>query len=173
MSVFRQTHELWKALQSEKFPKLAPPCAVFVGGEPVHMQTVGGIENSTDGKLALRLDFNKHFECRVANATKVVANKKTLLETNVATNCTIALTGKDEMAFLLESNPGATVSIVETLPVAPKMLSPVADVAMTDLAAMFRWCAIPMVVDYEIQMTRFSRRSKSASNTACPLVGPS
>jgi len=82
------------------------------------------------------------------------------------------------MAFLLESNPGATVSIVETLPVAPKMLSPVADVAMTDLAmtdlaAMFRWCAIPMVVDYEIQMTRFSRRSKSASNTACPLVGPS
>jgi hypothetical protein len=39
MSVFRQTHELWKALQSEKFPKLAPPCAVFVNGEPVQMQT--------------------------------------------------------------------------------------------------------------------------------------
>lgn len=154
VSVFRQTADLWKALQSEKLPKLAPPCAVFVAGEPVHMQTVGAIENSTDRKLALRLDFNKHFECRVTGATKVTANKKVLLETNVPTNCTIALTGKDEIAFVLESNPGATISIVETLPTSPNMLSPVADVAMTDFAAMFRWCAIPMVVDYEIQMAR-------------------
>ena len=158
MSVFRQTHDLWKALQSEKLPKLAPPCGVFVGGEPVQMQTVGGIENSTDRKLALRLDFNKHFECRVTGATKLTANKKVLLATNLPVNCTIDLNEKlgwkDETAFVLESNPGATVSIVETLPVAPRMLSPVADVEMTDFAAMFRWCAIPMVVDYEIQMAR-------------------
>ena len=40
VSVFRQTVDLWKALQSEKLPALPPPCAVFVGGQAVHAQTV-------------------------------------------------------------------------------------------------------------------------------------
>ncbi len=157
-SVFRQTVELWRALQAKKLPKLSPPCAVFVNGEPLHMQTVSGIENCTDHKLALRLDFNKHFECRVTNATKVVANKKVLLESHQPTNATMDLNeklrGRDEMPVVLETSPGTVVSIVETLPLAPVMLSPVADAEMTDLAAMFRWRALPMVVDYEIQMAR-------------------
>lgn len=157
-SVFRQTVEVWKALQSKKLPAIAPPCAVFVGGEPIHMQTVDGIENSTDRKLALRLDFNKHFECRAAGATKLVANNKVLLQTNSPESLTIDLNEKlgwkDETAFVLESNPGATISIIETLPVSPKLLSPVPDADMTDISAMFRWCAIPMVVDYELQLAR-------------------
>lgn len=165
VSVFRQTVDLWKALQSEKLPPLAPPCAVFVGGEPVHAQTIGGLEKSTGTKLALRLDFNKHFECRVAGATKVVARpmasgKKpvTLFESNQPAAVTLGLNErlgwKDEVAFVLETSTGTTVSIAETLPVAPKMLSPVPAAEMTDLAAMFRWGAIPMVVDYQLQWAR-------------------
>jgi hypothetical protein len=34
------------------------------------------------------------------------------------------------------------------------MLSPVADAEMTDFAAMFRWAAIPMLVEYELQYAR-------------------
>ncbi len=165
LSVFRQTADLWKALQSEKLPRLAPPCAVFIGGEVVHAQTIGGLENSTDPKLAVRLDFNKHFECRVTGATKVVARplasgKKpvTLLETNQPATLTLDLNQRlgwsDEVAFVLETSAGTTVSIAETLPVVPKMLSPVADAEMTDLAAMFRWGAIPTVVDYQLQWAR-------------------
>ena len=165
VSVHRETVALWKALQSEKLPAFAPPCAVFIGGEPVQAQTVGGIESSGDRKLALWLDFNKHFECRVSGATKVVArplasSKKpiVLLETNQAVSVTLDLNQRlgwsDETAFVLETVAGATVSIVETLPEAPKMLSPVDGADMTDLAAMFRWCALPMVVDYQLQYAR-------------------
>lgn len=170
VSVFRQTVDLWKALQSEKLPSLAPPCAVFVGGEPVHAQTVGGLEKSTNSKIAVRLDFNKRFECRVAGATKVVARplaggKKpmTLLEAAQPATVTLDLNErlgwKDEVAFVLETmwdgfQTRPKVSIAETLPVAPRMLSPVADADMTDFAAMFRWGAIPMVVDYQLQWAR-------------------
>lgn len=165
LSVFRQTVDLWKALQSEKLPQLAPPCAVFVDGKSIHAQTVSGLSETTDTNIAIRLDFNKHFECRVAGATKVVARplangKKpvTLLETIQPATVTLDLNErlgwKDEVAFLLETSAGAKVSIAETLPVAPKMLSPVADAEMTDWAAMFRWGAIPMVVDYQLQWAR-------------------
>lgn len=165
VSVHRETVALWKSLQSEKLPPLVPPCAVFVGGEPVHAQTIGGLESRTDRQLALRLDFNQHFECRVTGATKVVArplaaNKQAvvLLETNRAVNVTLDLNQllgwHDEVAFVLETAAGATVSIAETLPVAPQPLSPVAEADMTDLAAMFRWCALPMVVDYQLQYAR-------------------
>jgi hypothetical protein len=165
VSVHRETVALWKALQSEKLPPLAPPCAVFVAGEPVQAQTVGGIANNADRKLALRLDFNKHFECRVTGATKLVArplasSKKpvVLLETNQPANVTLDLNQRlgwsDEVAFVLETAAGATVAIAETLPEAPKLLSPVEGADMTDLAAMFRWCALPMVVDYQLQYAR-------------------
>ena len=165
VSVHRETVALWKALQSEKLPPLAPPCAVFVAGEPAQAQTVGGIEHGADRKLALRLDFNKHFECRVTGATKVVARPLAahrkpvvLLETNQAVNVTLDLNQRlgwsDEVAFVLETAPGATVSLAETLPVAPQLLSPVPEADMTDLAAMFRWCALPMVVDYQLQYAR-------------------
>jgi hypothetical protein len=165
VSVFRQTSDLWKALQTGKLPPLAPPCAVFVGGVPVQAQPVGGLEKSTDTTLALRLDFNKHFECRVSGATKVLARplaagKKpiTLLGTNTPATLTLDLNQQlgwnDEAAFVLETTPGTTVAIVETLPTAPKMLSPVADAEFTDLAAMFRWCALPMVMDYQLQWAR-------------------
>jgi hypothetical protein len=123
------------------------------------------LAETTDPNVAVRLDFNRHFECRVAGATKVVARpmgtgKKpvTLLETNQPVTATLALNErfgwKDEVAFVLETSLGTTVSIVETLPVAPTMLSPVADAEMTDWAAMFRWGAIPMVVDYQLQYAR-------------------
>ena len=165
LSVFRQTADLWKALQSQKLPRLEPPCAVFIGGEPVHAQTVDGLEECADNKLALRLDFNKHFECHVAGATKVVARpleagKKpvTLLETNQPSTLTLDLNQRldwrDEVAFVLETTPGTTISIAETLPVSPKMLSPVPEAQLTDWAAMFRWRAIPMVVDYQLQWAR-------------------
>ncbi len=164
VSVHRETVALWSALQKEKLPAFVPPCAVFVGGEAVAAQTVGGVAGS-DRALALRLDFNKHFECRATNATKLVArplapNKKpvVLLDVGQPANVTLDLNQKlgwkDEAAFVLETAPGTSVTIAETLPEAPQMLSPVDGVEMTDLAAMFRWCALPMVVDYQLQYAR-------------------
>ena len=44
-SVFRETVDLWKNLQNNTLPKLSPPCAVFVDGQPVCAQTVNGVEN--------------------------------------------------------------------------------------------------------------------------------
>ena len=165
VSVFRQTVELWKALQAEQLPVLSPPCAVFVAGEPVQAQTVAGIQKIRARRLALRLDFNKHLECRVDGATKVVARllasgrqPVTLLETSQPTARTLdlnqALGWPDEVAFVLETSEGATVSIAETLPVPPALLSPVADAEFTDFASMFRWCSLPMVVDYQLQWSR-------------------
>ncbi|MBI4625470.1 MAG: hypothetical protein HY736_19895 [Verrucomicrobia bacterium] len=39
-SVFRQTLDLWRALQQGRLPRLPAPCAVFVGDAPVQAQTV-------------------------------------------------------------------------------------------------------------------------------------
>ena len=164
-SVFREAAELWKARQAGKLPMLAPPCAVFVDGEPFFAQTVGGVESRTDAKLALRLDFNKRFECRVSGACKLVARplvpgKKpvVLLETAQPGPHTLDLNERlgwtDEVAFVLEKEGPSTVSVVEMLPVSPAMLSPVADAQMKDLAAMFRWAAIPMVTEYQVQWAR-------------------
>jgi hypothetical protein len=163
VSVHRETVALWSALQKEKLPAFVPPCAVFMDGEAVAAQTVGGVESS-DRQLALRLDFNKHFECRASGATKIVArplaaNKKpvVLLETNQPVNVALDLNQKlgwkDEAAFVLETT-GAGIVIAETLPESPPLLSPVEGAEMTDLAAMFRWCALPMVVDYQLQYSR-------------------
>ena len=164
-SVFRQTVDLWKALQSEKLPALPPPCAVFVGGQAVHAQTIPGLDRTTDRQVAIRLDFNKHFECRVTGATKLTAQPLAsgkppvvLLETTQPGEHVVDLNQrlgwKDEVPFVLEKTGNAPLSIVETLPAAPQMLSPVADAQVTDFAAMFRWGAIPMVVDYQLQLSR-------------------
>jgi hypothetical protein len=138
---------------------------VFVDGEPFFAQTVGGIENRSDAKLALRLDFNKRFECRVSGACTLVARplasgKKAVvvLEATQPGTHVVDLNQRlgwaDEVAFVLEKEGAATVSVIETLPVSPVMLSPVADAQMTDLAAMFRWCSMPMVTDYQVQWSQ-------------------
>ena len=164
-SVFRQTVDLWKALQSDQLPRLPPPCAVFVGGQAVHAQTVAGLDKTTDHQVAVRLDFNKHFECRVAGATRLTARPLVsgkppvvLLDTDQAGEHTIDLNQRlgwtDEVPFVMEKTGDATLSIIETLAASPKMLSPVVEAQFTDFAAMFRWCAIPLVVDYHLQMSR-------------------
>ena len=187
-SVFRQTVELWTTIQAGKLPRLASPCAVFVGGEPVYAQTVSGLgdDAATQGLLAaggpvsripLRMDFNKYFELRASvqaaspqAAVEVVARPMVpgkapipLLRAEKPGEYKVDLNkcfGKpDEVAFVLEVKASGAaalkaLSIAEILPVAPELLSPVPDASMTDLAAMFRWKAIPMVVDYDLQMSR-------------------
>jgi len=187
-SVFRQTVELWTTLQAGKLPRMASPCAVFVGGRPLYAQTVSelGDDAATQGLLAaggairqipLRMDFNKYFELRASvqtaspqTAVDVVARPMApgkapipLLRAEKPGEYKIDLNksfGKpDEIAFVLEAKTSGAAAlkalvIAEILPVAPEMLSPVADASMTDLAAMFRWKAIPMVVDYDLQMSR-------------------
>ncbi|MCX7047859.1 MAG: GDSL-type esterase/lipase family protein [Candidatus Sumerlaeota bacterium] len=171
-SVFRQTVELWQSLQKEQIPRLNPPCAVFLGGQPLYAQTVSELGAISDRQLALRMDFNKHYECRVslanagaANAAKIVARPMasgkaavTLLETSQPGEHTIDLNQRlgwaDEVPFVLEMAAAATISIAETLPMTPTMLSPVADASFTDFATMFRWRAIPLVVDYDLQWSR-------------------
>ena len=179
-SVYRQTVELWQALQKGQTPPLPPPCAVFLDGEPLEAQTVAELPDRVDllvdGKsgrqAALRIDFNKYYEGRLSAASPVeviarplATGKKpiTLLKAAGASDHQFDLNkafGKaDELAFALEVKPEApaalkALSIVETLPVAPEVPSPVPDAAVTDFAMMFRWRSIPLVYDYDLQLSR-------------------
>ncbi len=186
--VYRQTVELWTALSSGKPPRPTPPCAVFVGREAVYAQTVselGGAAGATDllqtdgavRRAALRMDFNRYFECRVSvqaaspqDAVEVTARPLAPGKAPLAllradkpgdyvTDLNKGFGKADEVAFVLEAKTGGAaelkgLSIAEVLPVAPEMLSPVPDASFTDLATMFRWKAIPLVVDYDLQMSR-------------------
>ncbi len=175
VSVFRQTHELWKMLQKGKVPDLPPPCAVFVDGKPLHAQTVNGLADSTGAlrQVAVRLDFNKTFECRVEVAEAPVeifaqrlvgAGKPVVLlradkPGSYAAELNKTFPNKDETEILLTVKTSGiarlrSLVIAETLPETPVMLSPVADAEITDWAAMFRWKAIPFVLDYRLQLSR-------------------
>ena len=185
-STYRQLVELWRALQSGKMPALAPPCAVYVGDEPLDAQTVLELSpgDKTLGLLhgdgpvrraALRMDFNKHYELRAAvrvsaegDALEIAARPLaggetfTLLRAESTGEHVLPLNEyfkKDEIAFVLETTTrgGALLedlSIAETLPVAPAVLSPLPEASFTDIATMFRWIPLPMVVDYDIQWSR-------------------
>lgn len=126
-------------------------------------------------QAALRLDFNKHYQSRISvqvasaqDSVKLTARpwggRKptiTLLQTNRSGDYVVELnqyfTKLEETAFLLEtSTTGAgaikALAIAETLPLAPEPLSPVPDANLTDWAAMFRWKAIPLATEYDLQM---------------------
>ena len=185
VSVHRETVALWKALQSNKIPPLIPPCAIFVGGEPVAPQTVAELSDApalwlTNGAVrqaALRMDLNKHFECRVSvevpapnagielTARRMASSQPpiTLLRADqsgtYAIDLNMHLSITDEVAFVLEARSSGAAQlkslvIVEMLPVAPEVFSPLPDASFMDIATMFRWKAIPMVVDYDLQLSR-------------------
>lgn len=176
VSVHRQTVALWNALQKEQLPALAPPCAVFVGGEAIHPQTVAALPDrpalwTADGdgrEVALRLDLNRFFTAHVAagtgpveiSARRMPPGKASviLLKTEQAgvqeidLNRAFAVT--DEVAFVLSARGPAVLSVTEILPVAPEIFSPLPDASFTDIATMFRWRAMPSVVDYDLQWSR-------------------
>lgn len=70
------------------------------------------------------------------------------------------LTGwNSRQAFVLELKVPQAAAInsaaVAELPAkAPKLLSPEPDSEITDLATMFRWTGLPLVIDYELQLSR-------------------
>lgn len=189
-SVFRQTVELWTAVSSGKSPRLAPPCAVFIGGEAREAAPFTEWGDPAQALMlltpqgearqaALRLDFNKFYQLRATvreayaqNAVEIVArplseNIKqkpvTLLRADKPGEYTLdlnkQLNWKDEVPLVLEVKTSGNaalqgLALAETLPIAPEPLSPLPDASVTDLATMFRWKAIPMVVDYELQWAR-------------------
>ncbi len=191
-NVFRQTLDLWATIQKGQIPQLASPCAVFVAGQPVHVQTVGELADApnllqTAGparQAALRMDFNKYYECRLSilsatseNTVEVLAlpaptpagtkpafkTPITLLKADKPGEYKIdlnkAFARADEIPFILETKTNGTAiskapSIVENLPAAPQMISPVPDASITDFAVMFRWVCIPMVIDYDVQWSQ-------------------
>lgn len=183
-SVYRQTVELWQALQKGSLPALASPCAVYVDGEVVDAQTVSELTGHPEllqasgqaRRAALRMDFNRYFQCNVSveasaqspveiTARPMAKGKApiSLLRADQPGDYRIDLNKSfpkpDEVAFVLEAKAGGSaslksLSIAEILPLAPDVLSPVPDASITDLAAMFRWRAIPSVVEYELQLSR-------------------
>ena len=182
-SVFRETVELWKTIQTGRLPRLHSPCAVFVDGEPREAQTVSSLPDmpslfvakGNHRRAAVRIDFNKYYEGRVVvraaspqEPVEVTAQPMSggktieLRSAEKPGEYTIDLNGKfktDEIPLVLEIHAASADSAVgfsinEILPVRPEVLSPVPDAAVTDFAAMFRWKAIPMVVDYDLQLSR-------------------
>ncbi len=157
--VFRRTVDLWKTLRDGRTPRLPPACAVFVDGEPLHAQTVDALPD------ALRMDFGRTYECRIATAAappaavtvRALASKAAPVPLFDAAGGRAVplnrhLPKPDEAAFVFEAaGPVAGLSIAEILPSAPQPLSPVPDASVTDLATMFRWAALPMVMDYDLQ----------------------
>jgi len=181
-SVYRQAVDMWSALAAGKTPRLASPVAVFVGGVAVEPQTVGDaaeispLMQRRDGSLeaAVRMDLNCYFTCSgeaqitgapVAVIARPLTGKHqpvTLATLTQSGPFAVALNGAfstaDEFPFVLEFKNGdgaiTGLSLAETLPVAPEPWSPVVEANLTDIATMFRWRAIPLVVDYDIQWAR-------------------
>lgn len=126
-------------------------------------------------RAALRMDFNKFYELRAAVRVSAEADAIEIAARPLSGGTTIPLlraesTGehvlplnehfkKDELVFVLETTTRSRavledLSIAETLPVAPAVLSPLPEASFTDIATMFRWIPLPMVVDYDIQWSR-------------------
>jgi hypothetical protein len=172
-SVFRQTVALWKTIQAGRLPRLASPCAIFVDGEPVADQTATDLPDAPQlwvthdnvRRAAVRLDFSRHYQGRLAvNAASpqepvtVVAKPLgggrpiELLRADAPGQSEIELNRSfkpDQVALVLEvPASGPTLTLTETLPLQPEILSPVADASVTDLAVMFRWKAIPLLRHY-------------------------
>ena len=207
-SVYRQVADMWAALAAGKEIKLVSPVAVFVDGAPLHVQSVAGLADmpallQSNGALtlaALRMDFNKYYQCKVAvdrasqqepveiTMRPTAAGRKPvqLLKADKAGEYNIDLNKgvdkQDEIPFVLEVKMNGTaavkgLAINETLPVTPGLLAPVPDVSLTDFAVMFRWKAIPMVLDYDIQMSKSSDFSapvdvRITSSEVCPYYMP-
>ncbi|MCY3017574.1 MAG: hypothetical protein NTW87_00885 [Planctomycetota bacterium] len=181
-STYRQVCALWEALAAGRTPQLHSPCAVYVDGVPSQVQTVATtqdirpllLESGGDLTAALRLDFNRHYVCSgkaTIAGTPVEAvlrprdpkAKATTAGTITATgefsfDLNAAATKADELPFLLEFKHGAgaitSVAIVETMIAIPEPWSPLDGAMITDIATMFRWKAIPLVVDYELQLSK-------------------
>jgi hypothetical protein len=125
-------------------------------------------------RAALRLDLARQFACTFVAPAATAGTPVTVLARPLdalprrpavtlatltgAAPATIALDQalgwSDEVAFTLEASgplAGFQLRLDEVMPQAPEPLSPLPDATFTDLATMFRWKAIPLVVDYELQ----------------------
>lgn len=184
VSTYRASVALWEALAAERAPRLPSPCAVFADGQPPVPQTVATtgdlrpLLHAADGHLvaALRMDFNRQFTCsgtttvtgtpvevvftpldpksRVKESVcaRIATSGPFTIDLNAAAGAT------DEIPFLLTFRHGAkaigTVAIAETMTTAPEPWSPLDGARFTDIATMFRWKAIPLTTDYELQWSR-------------------
>jgi hypothetical protein len=181
-SAYRQVCALWEALAAGRTPPLHSPCAVFVDGASSQVQTVsttGDIRpllSEANGTLAaaLRVDFNRQYICAgkasIAGKPVEVTFRPADLKLKPATLGTINASGDfsfdlnaaaaktDEIPFLLEFKNGAgviaSVAVLETMTAFPEPHSPLDGASFTDIATMFRWKAIPLVVDYQLQWSR-------------------
>lgn len=159
-SVFRLTDDYWKSVQAGK-PKIVPPtCAVFLDGVPVYAQAVTKVDACKDATLAVKLDFNRHFELRAPGATEVTfrpldGSKKKAVNVSLVGKASISINDTlkwtEEIPIALEVKDAAGVSIIETMPTAPEMLSPIQNAKMTHISAMFRWTGLPMVTQYDLE----------------------
>lgn len=179
-SVFRDTQEVWRTVQAGKSPTLSSPVAVYVAGQPLIAQTLtemsGPIallpQSEATRSAAIRLDFNRHYELQIDSSAPVeitakpfdrklkpvvlnAAGGKQSLQLNES------LAWKDDVPFSVSIQSGVadalrSLRLVETLPVSPEPLSPLPGASFTDIATMFRWRAIPLVVDYELQYSASS-----------------
>ena len=159
-SVFRLTDDYWKSVQAGK-PKVVPPtCTVFLDGAPIYAQAVTKVEACKDTALAVKLDFNRHFELRAPGATGVTfrpmdGSKKKPITVSLAGKESISINDTlkwmEEIPIALEVKGATVVSIVETMPTAPEMLSPIQEAKMTHISAMFRWVGLLMVTQYDLE----------------------
>ena len=179
VGIYRQTEAAWSALRDGRLPDLPPTCAVYLDGRPIHAQAVTGWADptGTEREVALRLDFNRHFDLQLdVEAASPEAPIRVMARTLPAGRDAVELlraerpgihrvylnkqfAAKKETDLSLSLSTEGTArprrwAVVETLPEAPVVLSPVADAEITDWAAMFRWKAVPLVMDYRIQMAR-------------------
>jgi hypothetical protein len=206
-SVFRQTVDLWRALQQDRLPRLDPPCAVFVSGQPVHFQTVATtpdlsalLTRTATGRAAaaVALEPHKFVETRLdltgvspASPAEVIAHPTgsaaaVLLRATAPGPYRIDLkplaTGDTLRNVTLEISAGDGVALkgfrlAETLPAAPKPLSPLAGATCTTFATMFRWQGLPGIVDYEVQWAptadfKAPVAQRVALGEACPWYIP-
>lgn len=180
---YRQVVEAWDALRNDRSPKLASPCAVFIGGVAAESQSISAdainigrlfLSSGEALKGAVRLDFNRFFSCvgtAVVTGAPVelvavpqnpkmqpVVVGKVEKSGEFSFQLNKAFPGADEVPMVLEFRNGSRtireLSIVETLPVAPELFSPISNASFTDFALMFRWKTIPLILEYDLQWSQ-------------------
>jgi hypothetical protein len=205
ISTYRQTVALWDGLTAGRTPRLHAPCAVFLDGVISDVQSTGttgevsSLLEPVAGDLvaALRVDFNRQYRCtgsaRVgAQPVEVVFQAREAKAKPVVLG-TISASGDfsfdlnavakrvDEIPFSLTFRHGHGVitklALSEVMTAIPTPWSPLPDATCTDIATMFRWQAIPLVVDYDLQLAATAdfaqpRETQVRMSADCPWYIP-
>ncbi len=183
VDIWEQTGGLFKAVTTNKPPKIDTPYAVYFNAKPVTAAQVQGFDDKalfipgdTD-KTALDMDFSRGClltaKADISGKNEMVvitarllqdgANPVVIAQLDTPEEQTIdfsAVTGwQGRKAFVLEARAAGNAKLMRLEMAAkpftaPVLSSPADGVSLTDIAVYFRWEYVKGAIDYELQLSR-------------------